>query len=87
MPKIRDILRHVSVETAQRRRKCRRNDSRSILKGEACLVVLTGATNDPYSYSKENAKPILDHAFQKLCGFYRELELPAPEMEWTKVRE
>jgi hypothetical protein len=41
MPKIRDILVHVSAEEAQRQGKCRRNTEHIIAKGERCLVVKT----------------------------------------------
>lgn len=78
MPKIRDILIHVSVEEAQRQRKCRRETSRVIRKGERCLVVKTNPTNDDYSYSTENAKPMLDLAWGKLQAIYAELGLSPP---------
>jgi hypothetical protein len=40
MPKIRDIICHVSVEIASRSRICHRNrKEHSIQRGEACLVV------------------------------------------------
>jgi len=78
MPKIRDILIHVSVEEAQRQRKCRRETSRVISKGERCLVVKTNPTNDDYSYSAENAKPMLDLAWRKLQAIYAELGLSPP---------
>jgi hypothetical protein len=78
MPKIRDILNHVSVEVAQRQRKCRRDAARIIVKGEHCLVVKTNPTNDHYSYSKEHAKPMLDLAWQKLRSIYVGMDLSPP---------
>jgi hypothetical protein len=51
MPKVRDILVDVKVEQAQRQRKCRRNTTHLIAKGEMCLVVRTNSTNDDYSYT------------------------------------
>ncbi len=78
MPKIRDILVHVSVETAKGNRKCHRNRARHIEKGERCLVIKTGSMNAPYSYSSENAKPILDVAWKKLSSLYAELNLDPP---------
>ena len=78
MPKIRDIMIHVSVEEAQRQRKCRRETSRIISKGERCLVVKTNPTNDDYSYSVEHAKPMLDLAWKKLQTIYAELGLSPP---------
>jgi hypothetical protein len=78
MPKIRDILVDVEVEQAMRQRKCRRNTAHMIGKGEMCLVVRTGATKDPYSYSREAAKPMLDAAWAKLKGLYAHLGLAPP---------
>jgi hypothetical protein len=78
MPAIRDILKHVSVEKAARKRRCRRDDKRSITKGEQCLVIKTGPTNDPYSYSREHAKAILDRAWAKLENLYVDLDLVPP---------
>lgn len=63
MPKVRDILVHVSVAQAQRQRKCRRNTAHMIVKGEMCLVVKTNSTNDDYSYSVLAAKEMLDLAW------------------------
>jgi len=78
MPKIRDILVHVAIEQAQRQRKCRRNTTHLIVKGEMCLVVRTGPTNDDYSYSREAAKPMLDAAWAKLKGLYASLGFAPP---------
>jgi hypothetical protein len=78
MPKIRDILVHVCVEQAERQRKCRRNTSHHISKGEMCLVVKTNPTNDDYSYSHEPAKAMLDAAWIKLKSLYVGLGLTPP---------
>jgi hypothetical protein len=78
MPKVRDILVHVGVAEAQRQRKCRRNTAHLIAKGEMCLVVKTGPTNDDYSYSREAAKPMLDAAWAKLKSLYAGLGLAPP---------
>ena len=78
MPRIRDILVHVSVETAQGQRKCRRNKARIIEKGEQCLVVKTGPMNSPYSYSVEGAQQILNDAWKKLASLYSSLNLDPP---------
>lgn len=79
MAKVRDILIDVRIEQAQRQRKCRRNSSRVIPKGEWCLVVRTNATNDDYSYSRDAAKPMLDAAWAKLRTIYEELGMSPPE--------
>jgi hypothetical protein len=78
MPKVRDILVDVKIEQAQRQRKCRRNASHPIAKGEWCLVVRTNATNDDYSYSRDAAKPMLDAAWAKLKTLYEGLGLAPP---------
>jgi hypothetical protein len=78
MPKVRDILLDVRIEQAQRQRKCRRNTSHTIAKGEWCLVVRTNATNDDYSYSRDAAKPMLDAAWAKLKTLYEGLGLAPP---------
>jgi len=79
MAKVRDILIDVRIEQAQRQRKCRRNTSRVIPKGEWCLVVRTNATNDDYSYSRDAAKPMLDAAWAKLITIYEGLGMSPPE--------
>ncbi len=78
MAKVRDILIDVKIEQAQRQRKCRRNSTHTIAKGEWCLVVRTNATNDDYSYSREAAKPMLDAAWLKLKSLYEGLGLTLP---------
>ncbi|NLR69255.1 hypothetical protein HGI47_00005 [Novosphingobium sp. ERN07] len=78
MAKVRDILIGVRIEQAQRQRKCRRNTSHTISKGEWCLVVRTNATNDDYSYSRDAAKPMLDEAWAKLKTIYEGLGLLPP---------
>ena len=77
MPKIRDVLVHVSVETAQRKRTCQRS-SKPIVMGENCLVIKTGPMNSPQSYQSESAKQILDSAWIKLCGLYAAMNLEPP---------
>lgn len=77
MSKIRDILKHVSVERAQRKRTCHRS-SKDITMGESCLVIKTGPMNSPQSYKSDSAKAILDSAWTKLRGLYADLNLPPP---------
>ncbi len=79
MSKIRDILIHVHVEEAMRTRKCSRNKKITIPKGEKCLVVKTGSMNSPKSYSCENARPMLDQAWNKLKKVYESLGLKPPK--------
>lgn len=77
MSKIRDILKHVSVETAQRQRTCNRS-SKLIPMGERCLVIKTGPMNSPQSYKSDSAKAILDSAWTRLRALYADLNLPTP---------
>lgn len=69
MPKVKAVLGHVSIETAQRRRQCSRHKSgdlaHSIIKDELCLVVKNsdGSTNN---YCQEAAEDILKLAANDL---------------------
>lgn len=43
MPAVKNVLRHLSVEVAKRKRQCWRNRSEHvILKGDRCLVIHEG---------------------------------------------
>lgn len=66
MPKIRDILVHICVETVQRRRKCHRNRGHSICQGEQCLVIRTGPTNSKHNYCRQCSRELLDLAEKRL---------------------
>lgn len=59
MAKIRDVLVHVVVETAAKKRKCHHTKKHSISKGEACLVVKGGEFNSGKNYCKECAEKML----------------------------
>ena len=61
MAAVKNILKHVSTETAGRRRKCYRKSSHVILKGEPCLVVRDGPQNHT-TYCTLCASEILDKA-------------------------
>jgi hypothetical protein len=77
MPKVRDILIHVHVDTALRRRICKRS-GHAIAKGQHCLVVKTGPMRSPYPYDAESAQQILNAAWKKLLTLYTQLSLPPP---------
>ena len=55
----RDVLKHVCVEIAERRRKCHRDKKHSISKGEKCLVVAEGSFGGAKNYCTQCAAPIL----------------------------
>lgn len=67
MPQVKQVLKHVSVEEAQRKRKCYRKPSaHEITKGQACLVVKDGTSGGARNYCPACAEPILDKAQQDL---------------------
>lgn len=79
MPKVREVLKQLRVETAGRRRKCHRNDSHSIGRGERCLAVYDPITSGRKNYCTECARPILDQARRDLHRLEEELyDSPAP---------
>ncbi|PZO58843.1 MAG: hypothetical protein DI639_08055 [Leifsonia xyli] len=67
MPAVKNVLKHVSTETAGRKRKCWRNNTHVILKGELCLVVVEGPM-DTTTYCAECARPMLERAQQELAA-------------------
>ena len=70
MPQIRDILVHVCVQTAGKKRKCSRKPSKhSIIMGEECLVIKGGPYNAEKSYCRICAQDILSAADDKLAEF------------------
>jgi hypothetical protein len=85
MAKVRQILKHVNVEVAKGKRRCRRNRVHTILAGEPCLVIRDDA--GPYSrnYCRECALPIL-----KLCAAdlrrFRDVLYPEAQAQAKVVR-
>lgn len=76
MPKIRDIMVHVSVETAKGQRRChRRKNEHVIPTGCNCLVVRDPVSGGSKNYCPECASPILEHAEAKLAELRRGLSL------------
>jgi hypothetical protein len=65
MPKVRDILVHVTVEEAVRKRKCHRSGAHRVAAGEVCLVVREALGHK--QYCRECAAPILDLAAARLA--------------------
>jgi hypothetical protein len=73
MPAVKDILRHVRVEQAQRKRKCNRHPSKHVIsKGELCLVVQNG--QDEPNYCLPCADEILALAQRNLQVLIQQLE-------------
>jgi hypothetical protein len=76
MPKVKAVLGHLSVETAQRKRNCSRHKSgkaaHPIVKDEACLVV-KGSEGSKQNYCQESAEEILDLAENDLAALRKSL--------------
>lgn len=52
MPAVRNVVKHLRVEVAQRKRKCARNRSdHKIGKGDRCLVIQDGQESSNYCIS------------------------------------
>lgn len=76
MAKVREVLGHVSVETAKGKRICHRNrQSHSIAKGEACLVIREPASGGSKNYCGACAAAILDRAIRDLSALRRAIGL------------
>ncbi len=76
MPKVRDLLSHVSVETAGKKRKCaRKPNEHAIAKGENCLVIKGGPYNAGKSYCHICANEILEAAEHKISIIRNDLSL------------
>lgn len=69
MAAVKNVLRHVSTEVAGRRRKCNRNKTHAILKGETCLVVRDGP-QDESTYCSGCAAEILAKADESLAALH-----------------
>ncbi|MCB9610424.1 MAG: hypothetical protein H6716_27800 [Polyangiaceae bacterium] len=76
MAKVRDVLGHVSVETAKGKRVCHRNRrSHSILQGEVCLVIRDPASGGSKNYCAPCAAAIVERAAAQLRGLQQALGL------------
>jgi hypothetical protein len=69
MAAVKNILKHVGVEVAGRRRKCYRKKSHVIAKGERCLVVRDGPQNRT-TYCRICASEILEKADVSLADLH-----------------
>ena len=70
----RDIIKHVGVEVAERGRKCHRNQTHHITRGEKCIVVKEGAFNASKNYCVICALEIVLAAQAKLTSLRCTLE-------------
>jgi hypothetical protein len=68
MAKVKQVLNHVSVEEAQRKRICHRNrKSHPIAAGERCLTVRDPSTGGKRNYCSDCGNEILDVAADDLA--------------------
>ncbi|MDX2093063.1 MAG: hypothetical protein SFX73_34795 [Kofleriaceae bacterium] len=58
MPQVRSLLKDVTIEVAERKRKCHRDKRHAIAKGETCLVVID-ELGGKKNYCETCAEPIL----------------------------
>lgn len=80
MPKVREVLAHVSVETAGRQRVCHRNRAAHVVaKGETCLVIRQAASSGSKNYCRVCAVSILEQAAQDLVDLRAALGLAVGE--------
>jgi hypothetical protein len=74
MAKIREILRHVRVERAERKRTCHRNQAEHVIRqGDPCLAIYDGPRRARKNYCRECAQEILDLAGQDMRRILEEL--------------
>ena len=66
MPKIRQVLTHVHVESGSRRRKCHRKASHSIPAGQPHLAIYDSTSGARKNYCRECARPILTQCLADL---------------------
>ncbi|MCC2592517.1 hypothetical protein LKO27_03665 [Tessaracoccus sp. OS52] len=78
MPQIKSVLRHVSVQTAKRKRDCYRHRTgkaaHAIIQGEGCLVI-HGPDGSDRNYCRDAAEEILGKAQVDLDALKRALGL------------
>ena len=76
MAKIRQVIRHVSVEFAKGDRRCRRNKSHTISAGSPCLAIQEPGGPFKKCYCAECALPILRQCASDLRGIRNDLYGP-----------
>ena len=75
MAKIRQILKHVSIDIAKGKRRCRRNGQHIIEPGEHCLQIRDEGSPYCRNYCKNCATPILQLCANQLAVFQSSLGL------------
>jgi hypothetical protein len=74
MAKVKDILIHVVVEKAARKRKCHRSRKHAVAAGHVCLVVTDGLYSR--NYCTACAEQMLALASSRLAQLLQQLGLP-----------
>jgi hypothetical protein len=75
MAKVREILGHVSVDTAKGKRICHRNRrSHSIAKGDVFLAIRDPASGGSKNYCVACAETILERAAADLAALHRGIQ-------------
>ena len=73
MPAVKDVMRHVTIEVAGKKRKCYRQPNKHvIIKGERCLVVADGP-QDRSTYCVCCAAEILQLAQSRLTDLSQDM--------------
>ena len=67
MAAVKDVLKHLHIEVAGRRRKCNHKKTHTIFKGETCLVVRDGPQSQT-TYCVVCAEEILAKADESLAA-------------------
>lgn len=77
MGKVRDILGHVSVDVAKRKRKCHhKSKEHAVSAGQKCLVIRKSDGLGHKNYCVLCAREILQAASQKLSKLALEVDRP-----------
>lgn len=94
MAQVRQILKHVRVEYAKGRRRCRRNRAHLIQRAEPCLIIRDDGAPFTRTYCRDCALPILKQCANDLRQFRDTLYGPPasedprqPERDNTNDRE
>jgi len=69
MAKVRQLLKHVSIDVAKRTRRCRHNRAHRIEPGQPCLVVRDECGPGSRNYCAECSEPILKACAMDLRRF------------------
>lgn len=85
MPRVRDILTHVTVEIAEGRRKCHFSRGKhGIAKATAHLAVKGGPFGARKNYCPLCARPILELASTRIAALERDLDGTEPTDEASR---